>query len=895
MTRYDIDLEELSCSKHGLSRLFRSFTVQEKEKAFNLPGDPIQYPPELSWKTTHLILNLNVDLDQKKVEGWVIHEILILKDEVTTFFLDSIGNDIKKVTVLNGTENPLEFFTTDEGLTVMSNIPLKKGKKIKLKIEYSRTNPPAGLYFISPDETHPNKPLQLWSQNQDEDAKFWIPCHDHPHVKFTYEGTFTVKKGLLALSNGMLVDHKERESTTTYHWKMDDPLPTYLITLVVGTFTKIELEKYKDTIVDFHVTPGREDEGMRSFGRTTQMIKIFSEKLGVDFPYPRYTQVAVTDFIFGGMENTTATTQTDRTLHDERAAIDFKSDGLVSHELAHQWFGDFLTCKQWPHAWLNESFATYMSAIWTEVSEGENEFLYEVYQDQEAYFSEDKTYRRPIVHNRFEMPIDLFDRHLYPGGACRLHMLRRLLGENDWWKSLQVYLTKNAHGVVETVDLQRAIEEVTGDSLDWFFDQWIFKAGYPEIKAKYGHDVENKVAHVQIKQVQKITDLTPLFHHPLTVSIIDKKGKEKRFTVRMKEPAYNLYIPMDQPPQDVRIDPDYSLIMSLDFEKPEDMFIFQLKNDTNVIGRIRAAHALGKKGTSKGLQALKEALLDDSQFWGVQAEIAKALASLGTDSALEILAEATTITHPKARRAVFEALAKFSGQKMLDIVKPRAEKGDESYFVEGAMGLALASSKVREAFPLVKEFITKPSWNEIIARMTLNGIPKLFEVEELQDDIITLVIEQTEYGQDAFKRATAVSTLATIYHKAKPHHRAKILSVLSDLLQDKEFHVKVAAIQAVKNIKDPRFIPTLKKLASIEVEGRIVRGAKKAVHAIQQGLSKPEELQKLRAMVEELQEENKKLLSRIEKLEAATTTLTSGNKPAKTKKPSTKKSRTKKR
>ncbi len=887
-------LEELTCSKHGLSKAFQNIVLQDKEKAFNLPGDPIQYPPELSWKTNHLVLNLDVDLDKKMVKGSVTHDILILKDDISTFFFDSIGNEIQNVTLLNGTEKSLDFFITDEGLTVMTDKPLKKGKKIKLKIEYERSNPPAGLYFISPDKKHPNKPKQLWSQNQDEDAKFWIPCHDHPHVKFTYEGIFTVKQGLLALSNGLLVEKKEQAKKTIYHWRMDQPLPTYLITLVVGTFTRLELEKYGNTVVDFYVTPGREDEGKRSFERTTEMIKTFSKKLGVDFPYPRYTQVAVTDFIFGGMENTTATTQTDRTLHDERAAIDFKSDGLVSHELAHQWFGDFLTCKQWSHAWLNESFATYMSAIWTEASEGEDEFLYEVYQDQESYFAEDKTYRRPIVHNRFEMPIDLFDRHLYPGGACRLHMLRRLLGEKDWWKALQVYLTRNAHGVVETVDLQRAIEEVTGDSLDWFFDQWIFKAGYPEIKAKHVYDPENKVSHIQIKQAQKITDLTPLFYHPIIVSIVDKKGKENRFTIRMKEPIYNLYVPMDQPPQDVRIDPDYSLIMSLDLEKPEEMFIYQLQNDANIIGRIRAAQALAKKGTPKGLQALKKALLDDGQFWGVQAEIAKALGSLGTDHALEILAEATTLKHPKARRAVFEALAKFSGQKMFDIIKPHAEKGDESYFVEGAMGLALASSKVQDSFPLVKNFVTKPSWNEIIARMTLNGIPKLFEVEDLQDDIINLVIQQTEYGHDAFKRATAVSVLAKIYPKAKPHHRSKILSVLSDLLQDKEFYVKVAAIQAVKSIKEPRFIPTLKKLASIEVEGRIVRGAKKAVHAIQQGLSKPEELQKLRTMIEELQQENRKLLSRIEKLEASSRTTKSGEKPSKTEKEATKKSRSKK-
>ncbi len=868
-------LEELNCSKYGLGKLYQGFNIKEKEKAFNLPGDPIQYPPELLWKTKHLILALEVDLDEKKVKGSVTHVIQILKDEITNIVFDSMGNQINSVILKEKNNKNLDFFTTDENLTVLLERPYKKGMEITLIIEYECNDPSAGLYFISPDAAHPHKPKHLWSQNQDEDAKYWIPCHDHPHVKFTYEGIFTVKKGLLAISNGSLINtQEENEEKVTYHWKMEQPLPTYLITLVVGEFSKVELEPYKNTQVNFYVVPGREEEGRRSFGRTTEMIKAFSEKLGVDFPYPKYTQVAVTDFIFGGMENTTATTQTDRTLHDERAAIDFKSDGLVSHELAHQWFGDLLTCKHWSHAWLNESFATYMSAIWTEISEGKDDFLYEVYQDQQAYFSEDKRYRRPIVHNRFEMPIDIFDAHLYPGGACRLHMLRRLIGEENWWRSLNVYLTKNAHGIVETVDLQRAIEEVIGDPLDWFFDQWLFKAGYPEIKAKYSYDPDNKVIHIQLKQAQKITDLTPLFLHPITISIIDDNENERRFVIRMKEPVYNLYVPLERPPVDIRIDPDYSLLMSLDLEKPEDMFIYQLKNDQNIIGKIRAAQALAKKGTQNGLRALQESLLDDSQFWGVRAEIAKALAILGTDRSFEILSSAVSIKHPKVRRQVYEALASFHGKRIYDIVAPKAKKGDESYFVEGAMGMALCSSRTKEAFPLIKEFIEKTSWNEIIARMTLQGISKLFEVEDLQDEILDLVLRQTEYGNDAFKRATAVSTLAQIYPQAKPHHRTSILNTLSRLLEDKEFYVKISAIKAIQSIKEPRFIPTLRKMTSIEAEGRIVRGAKKTIHHIQQGLDKPEELQKLRKMVEDLQEENKKLASRIEKLEAISTTKT---------------------
>ena len=241
--------------------------------------------------------------------------------------------------------------------------------------------------------------------------------------------------------------------------------------------------------VFYYVLPGREDDGERAFGNTPRMIELFEQRTGVPYPYARYSQIAVSDFIFGGMENTTATTQTDRTLHDAIAHLDFSSDPLVSHELAHQWFGDLLTCRDWAHAWLNEGFATFFEGVWREADLGYDEYLYDVFGWVSDYLEEDADrYRRPIVCNTFRDPIEIFDRHLYQKGAAVLHMLRGELGDARFWRSIRHYAERNARRNVETIDLVRAVEDATGRNLRAFFDQWIFTGGHPELEVSLAWD-----------------------------------------------------------------------------------------------------------------------------------------------------------------------------------------------------------------------------------------------------------------------------------------------------------------------------------------------------------------------------------------------------------------------
>jgi aminopeptidase N len=259
---------------------------------------------------------------------------------------------------------------------------------------------------------------------------------------------------------------------------LQDSHTTYL-TLVVGEFTA-HTDMVEGLPVQWYVSPGCQADGQRAFGDTPEMLRFFTARIGVPYPWSKYAQIAVADFVFGGMENTSATTQTDLTLHDERAHLDFSSNGLVAHELALQWFGNLLTCKHWSHAWLNEGFATYFDALFHSTL-GQDEFRYLMNENARAYFQEDaEHYRRPLVTNVYKEPIDLFDRHLYEKGALVLHMLRYLLGEELFWRSITQYVSVNQHQVVETVDLERAIDMATGRNVQAFFTQWVYQSGYPE-------------------------------------------------------------------------------------------------------------------------------------------------------------------------------------------------------------------------------------------------------------------------------------------------------------------------------------------------------------------------------------------------------------------------------
>ena len=661
----------------------RSHSAATADARFSYPGSTPHYAPDRTFDTKHIRLIAALDFARKTLRGQCIVSLTAIAERASEMVFDAV--DFKDLSVFSRGK-ALQFDYTGRQIKIHWSAPVPRGASVEVTIRYRVTEPKLGLHFIGPDHYYPHKPVQAWTQGEDEYNRYWFPCHDAPQERATTEMIVTVPEKFTAISNGALLKVTPRlpagrqGRTRTFHWKHDVPQPPYLVSLAVGQFSEIK-DRWKKVPVLYYCPPGREEDARRAFAKTPKMMEFFSKKLGVPYAYAKYSQVAAIDFIYGGMENTSCTTQTALTLHDERAHLDFSSDPLVAHELAHQWFGDLVTCKDWSHAWLNESFATYFEALFKEHDMGYDEFMFELRGNAEAYFDEDKErYRRPLSTKVYKNTNDLFDRHLYEKGSCILHMIRKLLGEEAWWRAMNLYLTRHKAQGVETVDLISAIQDATGRNLRSFFDQWVFKGGHPEFKVRTWWNTKEKKVYIRVLQTQAITDETPLYTLPVTIDLL-VDGKSRRFqeTLDKKEQLFSYALPCA--PELVLFDPEHTILKRVDFVKTEPMWIIQLTEDPHVLGRIDAAAALGRLGSPGAVQALRQALFQE-KFWGAKSEIARALGQTNFTAALEALLDGLRqIEHPKVRRALYEALGSFASPRVLAEVRSRAAS-EKSYFAE---------------------------------------------------------------------------------------------------------------------------------------------------------------------------------------------------------------------
>ncbi len=387
--------------------------------------------------------------------------------------------------------------------------------------------PSTGSTSSCPRPAYPEKPLSFWTQGEAEETHHWLPCYDYPNDRATTEMIITVEKPLFVLSNGALVETKDNaDNTTTYHWKMDVPHVSYLISLAASDFA-VYHDRAGDLPVDYYVAKHVDEATARRFmGKTPQMIRFFGEKTGQPYPYAKYAQVCLPEFARRHGEHLRHDHDRRRALHDEIAGLEHDEDGLVAHELAHQWFGDLLTCKDWSHLWLNEGFASYFDPLFAEHDRGDDEFRLEMKGSLDSLPGR----ATRVTAGRSSRPDtktsdDMFDGVTYSKGACVLHTLRGLLGDEAWWKGIRAYVAAHKFQVVETDDFRKAMEAASGKDLKWFFDQWVYKAGHPELKVRWHYEDADKTVRVRIQQTQKVDDQTPLFRLPTTLEITEDAGK----------------------------------------------------------------------------------------------------------------------------------------------------------------------------------------------------------------------------------------------------------------------------------------------------------------------------------------------------------------------------------
>jgi aminopeptidase N len=845
-------------------------------RPFALAGTKRVYERARPFAIHHIALEIELDVEHKAFRGVATLDVERVDPDATEIALDAVGFELASVEAraasAGGAAGEGAFAAAPhayDGETLRVTVPRAEGSatpvaRAQIRVAY-RAVPRRGMYFLAPDEHVQNRPRQVWTQCQDEDARHIFPCHDKPHVKQTTELRATVPAGWYVLSNGELL----HESTSTsgsdgafFHWRMNDPHPSYLFTLVAGEFARID-DEVDGLPLTYLVPKGREVDGKRTFARTPEMIRRFGELLGVRYPWNKYAQVVVSDFIFGGMENTTATTMYEHILLDERAAIDITSDDLIAHELAHQWFGDLVTCRDWSHAWLNEGFATFMEHVDREGHLGADEYEHGVKSDADAYFVEARgRYKRPIVCQDYEAPIDIFDRHLYEKGALVLHMLRRMLGDALFFGGVRRYLERHRNGVVETKDLMRAFEEVSGRSLERFFEQWVFRGGHPELDVRVEHDGDLTV--VTVKQTQVTAPHhgpssaspdpgTPLFVFDLAIDLALPDGV-RREVRRVEQASQSFAFKVPARPRFVVIDADLSTLAEVKVEAPADMLRAQLRGAPTARGRLLAAPGLSRLDDPPTTTALGEALADENEFWGVRAEAASALANLRSEEAFAVLAAHVATKHPKVRRAVVSALGAFRTSKAAGLLEKLARK-DESYLVEADAARALGSTRQSSALDVLVDILDRPSWADCVRAGAIDGLANLRD-----DRALPHVIARTRYGVSTRGRRAAILALPRLANDKKARE------TLEDLLDSADPYLRVDVVRAIAELGDAKARSALHRQLDRDLDGRVRRRIREVLRDL--GGAGKRETDRLRDELEALRGEHAELKARIAKVEA---------------------------
>lgn len=775
-----------------------------------LLGEKPRYAPDRDFDTLHVRLELSVDFKRSAVDA-------LCATTVKSFgALRRLRLDAREMRIssVRAAGRPAPFTHKEGVLEIALPKALGPGEEAGIEVRYRLTRPRLGLRFVPASKATRNRWPQLFSHGQPDDTRCWFPCHDAPHEKATSEMLVSVPKGWCAVSNGVLQERRASGGRETFHWRMDHPHSLYLVSLAAGRFSEVR-DDWDGVRVSYFCEKGREEDAARGFSLTPRAMALYSRLFGVRYPYEKYAQVAISRFPAGGMEHTTATTQTDACLIDDAASLDNDMDLLVAHELAHQWFGDLVTCRDWSHAWLNEGFATYAEYLFLENERGRDDADYELAACASACFrEEDERYRRPIVCNTYKYPNVLFDRHLYEKAACVLHMLRAELGEAAWRKSLAHYLRRHRNGSVETSDLVSAIEDCSGRNLRWFFDQWIFRPGHPSLRVYYRFDPRRRSAEMRVRQTQKDAP----YRLPAHFRFSGEGGrwtKEFRELVDKKEHTFTFRLPSE--PAMAEFDPEHRLLAEIETHKPLGLWLGELFGAALARGRIQAARALARWGDAQCARALGAAFRREP-FWGAAAEMAKALGSIGTEEALRQLKSLLGVPHPKARRAVAAALGEFRSCGAAPELF-RLLRTDPSLNVRAEAARALGRSRDPRWGGAFKKLMREPSYWDILACGAIEGMART-------RDIGVLPALRRASGPRASHpaRSTALRALGPFVKNAP-----EVLGWIAASLDDPDERVALASLQALSTSGAPAALPILESFLKRTPHERLKVQAEEAI------------------------------------------------------------------
>ena len=788
-------------------------------------GRAFYHPPRYhEFQLDNVKVRVSFDERAGTVFGDTTNTITTLHDGTTYLDFDSADLHYTSVRIAGGPT--LRYQTFGQTLRVFLPQATATGTKLAIETVYS-THPTKGVYFVRPDRFYPDRPWEVWSQGEMIDNHFWFPTYDWPDEKATSETIVTVPEGQTVVSNGRLarITHDRAANTVTYDWIESVPHSTYLISMVAGTFAQWT-DHLGSLPVTYYAPPADRTRVAYDFRATPDMIAFFDTFNGVQYPYEKYAQSAVVDFTYGGMENMSATTQTSSTLHDHRAELDDDSEGLVAHELAHQWWGDYETMQDWGQVWLNEGYATYYEALYREHAHGEAAFDLDRLGMMQDVFTEDQMVRHPIVTETYADPIDVFDADGYSKAGLVLHMARTVLGTDVYRKAQTAFLREYAAKSTTTQDWETSFERTTGMDLHWFVDEWLYDAGFPEYKVAYSFDASARLVHLTVDQTQSTAWHTPgVFKMPIDVEVQTADGVTTRKAVLDDQRSQAFDIPCASTPAMVLFDPGHNVLSQVTFEKTDAELDYQMRHAESVLDRLDAANQLiSAKKPSTAEIAGATWFLQHDPIADARAAVIDAFSNLAPDTrARDALVLALADPSAHVRSAAAEALGSFSGDAATISGLKRLAASDPSYATVASAVRSLADFKEPGVQSVLAHALVEPSNDGVIASAALYGYAK---VEG--DGAIALEERYARYGAPLWSRGAAITALGRIGMRDP-----RVTAFLTGLLGDPNLRTNFTLLRALGRRADPTALPALGRLASTTEDDRLRQATRRTISSIE--------------------------------------------------------------
>jgi aminopeptidase N len=747
--------------------VFASAQVDDRSGHFDAARgrNLLNYPPDRQADLQHMRLEMTIaDMNAPRFDAIATIRLTPIGKPLASLDLDAVNLVVSTIT---SPGRRVAFVTDPEHLRLTFDPPVPLGEAAEVAIAYSASDPAPGMVWTPESAFHPGRPAQLHTLGQANWNRYWFPCRDFPSEFLTTELIVAVPKGFEVISNGRLLqrergwlDADRSRELEIFTWTQDKPHVTYLVSLIVGQFETTDVGSRR-LPMPVSVPAGSAGDVRGTFGRTPDMVRLFERLLDEPYPWDRYAQVMVWNFAAGGMEHTAATTLFEGACLTREELLDHDMEDLIAHELLHQWFGDLLTCASWEHIWLNEGWATYGEYLWLDHASGEDAALGLAWDWLQSISLDDADapFQPAMACKEYHHPDDTFGRaaDAYAKGGLVLHALRQRLGDDVFWNAVRTYVDRFKHRPVETDDFRIVLEEISGESLERFFAQYVKRPGLPEISLTWSW-ADGRLT-IAANQTQNIDGANPAFDVvlPFAVRLADGSiNGELSFDVQSHEIV--LYCP--EKPLSIAFDPRLASPARLNISQSAEAWADQLTSGPTALARIRAADALANLPEA-GLEALLSGLVrSEAQPRRLRLAALEALSAITTDaSSLALVGIAPE--DPWVRAALIEALGETNlmGDAERESVQPRVlgALSDPSVRVRAA---ALRSGAMLHAAPILPEsrkILVDPSAHEDLHEA---GIDALRRVGEPSD--VALLLSVCERGYAPGIRAHALRVAAEL-------------------------------------------------------------------------------------------------------------------------------------